>query len=662
MLDYDFYINFYLDLKTRNLNQDELEHHYESYGKQEGRFATEKDFYNNYPTFDLEIYKNNNYDLHIFQGNKYMLLRHYHEFGKQEGRITNPREKFINICLKNLNYMRNIYLPDFCENSYFESVLVEYRCLPHLEFLIRNTIIKLGEKWSHTIICGNLNYDFMLSMCFGISKKIKVIKTNYDNLLPSDYSKFLTSLDFWYLLHGEKILIYQEDSIIFKNNIDDFLHWDYIGAPWPANHNHNKVNIGNGGFSLRSKSIMIKIIETISVDNTKFNSYTLKYIKKTNSTFPPEDVYFTKNMEDLNIGLLADRNSATNFSSESIMNKESFGSHQIWITDETWEERIYKNIIIQFKSNYDIANIDHRGGWKKIINQLINNNFYNDNSEFEFFDMIERPFLWNNEYTCEKKWGGIIHCTPKTPPYLENFNILNMFTNQNFINSLKNCLFIITLSEYISHFLNNKFKEIGINICIYTLKHPVDTENILLFDYNKYVNNDNKKIVQVGQQLRKLSSIYLIDSLHYNKLWLTGMKDFGYCSHLLDNEVTFLNIDKMNFKNSVTMYYTKSFEEYDEILSENIVFIDLFDAAANNAILECIVRNTPIIVNKIDPVVEYLGEYYPLYFNNLSEVPFLLTDEKIFEAHQYLCNMNKEELNIDFFIKKIINISLSKFK
>jgi hypothetical protein len=45
--------------------------------------------------------------------------------------------------------------------------------------------------------------------------------------------------------------------------------------------------------------------------------------------------------------------------------------------------------------------------------------------------------------------------------------------------------------------------------------------------------------------------------------------------------------------------------------------MDLYDATSNNAIVECIIRNTPIIVNKLPGVVDYLGENYPLYFNIL---------------------------------------------
>ena len=75
--------------------------------------------------------------------------------------------------------------------------------------------------------------------------------------------------------------------------------------------------------------------------------------------------------------------------------------------------------------------------------------------------------------------------------------------------------------------------------------------------------------------------------------------------------------NKSHLDKNVAIKYTNTFKEYDQLLEKNIVFIELIDASANNTILECIVRNTPIIVNKIEPVVEYLGDDYPLYFENL---------------------------------------------
>jgi hypothetical protein len=134
--------------------------------------------------------------------------------------------------------------------------------------------------------------------------------------------------------------------------------------------------------------------------------------------------------------------------------------------------------------------------------------------------------------------------------------------------------------------------------------------------------------------------------------------DYSKCEKLIYDELAHLNVSiyQINYKN-VKMLYTSTFDEYDEYLSKNIVFIELWDATANNAVLECICRNTPLIVNKAPGVVDYLGENYPFYFNNLEEVPQLITPEKIWTAHTYLKNMNKSDLHIDHFVKELFNVA-----
>ena len=91
MFDSDFYNNFHLDIKSLQLNKEELEKNYELYGKKEGRIACEDDFYKIYPDFDVEFYKNYHTDLLVFNQDKYLLMWHYHNFGKKENRIANKK-------------------------------------------------------------------------------------------------------------------------------------------------------------------------------------------------------------------------------------------------------------------------------------------------------------------------------------------------------------------------------------------------------------------------------------------------------------------------------------------------------------------------------------------------------------------------------------------
>ena len=115
-------------------------------------------------------------------------------------------------------------------------------------------------------------------------------------------------------------------------------------------------------------------------------------------------------------------------------------------------------------------------------------------------------------------------------------------------------------------------------------------------------------------------------------------------------------------------------DDYDKLMTENIIFINLVDASAVNTIIECIVRTTPIIINKHPAVVELLGEEYPLYFKSRSndyasiniEIDNLLkTDCKIRKAHKYLRNIKKDVYKIDNFVDsftrilKVINSELN---
>ena len=584
-------------------------------------------------------------------------LRKIIEFYKlyEINEIHDKKTEFRYFCFRYLNYIRKLELCDIKLNQPKEAVLIEFRKFPHIEFLLRNMIHKLNDEWSHTVICGNLNYEFVKNICDSISPNIRIIKLDKDNMTQFEYSMYLTTLEFWNSLVGEKILIYQEDTCIFKKNINDFLKWDYVGAPWRKEQNDTPNCVGNGGFSLRTKQCMIDVINTISVEDTVLNSSTINYMFNVNLSKAPEDVYFSLNMQRYNIGKVADWDSASLFSSESIVNKDSLGGHCFWINDYDWKDKLYNNVVIQFKPHYDIKMLEHRGGWKTVIEEFVKNDFFNEYSKLYFFDIIEKAFLWETDYLCNNKWAGIIHCTQKTPEYLNIVNINYLFNNQNFINSLSNCLYIISLSKYVGDFLEEQFSKLNIYVKIIIIHHPIDSENIPLFDIHKFINNKKKNIIQIGQQLRKITSIYLLtNDKKYDKLWLTGTKNFEKMKRLLNYEIITYKIKNVKF-NEVLMKYTDTFKEYDELLTKNIVFTDLFDASANNTVLECIVRGTPIIINKIGAVPEYLGNDYPLYFENLEDVDKLLSYDKIFNAYFYLKKL--KTLSISNFCKQVVNIN-----
>jgi len=76
---------------------------------------------------------------------------------------------------------------------------------------------------------------------------------------------------------------------------------------------------------------------------------------------------------------------------------------------------------------------------------------------------------------------------------------------------------------------------------------------------------------------------------------------------------------------------------YDDLLGRNVVFVFLYDASANNTVIECIARHTPLLVNPLPAVMEYLGADYPLYFESLEEAAQKASDfDLLRQAHEYL--------------------------
>jgi hypothetical protein len=63
------------------------------------------------------------------------------------------------------------------------------------------------------------------------------------------------------------------------------------------------------------------------------------------NTVLPEDVYFSKNIQDYALGRVAPWDIARNFSTETQYNPDSFGGHNFWINDPMWRVRLYKELL-----------------------------------------------------------------------------------------------------------------------------------------------------------------------------------------------------------------------------------------------------------------------------------------------------------------------------
>jgi polysaccharide pyruvyl transferase WcaK-like protein len=480
--------------------------------------------------------------------------------------------------------------------------------------------------------------------------------------------------------------------------------------------NTNKVKQLLSDLSLNDLSIEEVTPDILYKKLKKINTKKLKNIyKKTNMDV---ELFYNKlmkyNLDDINIQFNYPKNKTKYYFNNDIINSQSnkvfnkyktaddilmrlFGTTNLdykWglnekiknnlltIEDIKWlyNESIYSHYYLHYKNitnnsnnnKIDIDYIDqydrtncHRSGWRYVVDN-INNQLSTPNKDAIKCDLyVDRTFHWcceemvnNNIIPYTTPWIGIIHHTLYASNNENNYNCIELLKNKYFLESLKTCKSLIFLSKY----LKDNFKKLAdINNIIlpplFNLYHPTEFINNT-WKYKNWKGN----VIQVGSWMRDINAIY---ELKYNKKFaLIGknMEDKYICNSI--------NIYKKT--NDVKLIEYLDNNQYDEILSTNVVFIKLFDASAVNTLIECIVRNTPIIINKLPAVVEYLGEDYPLYYNSqresyIDEVPRLLKTglfktNHIKKAHKYLKEMNKDFLKIETFINSLNKLTIVQFK
>lgn len=332
----------------------------------------------------------------------------------------------------------------------------------------------------------------------------------------------------------------------------------------------------------------------------------------------------------------------------------------------------------------------HRSGWQ-FVNEHIRALSTPVGVLFDTY--LDRTFLWSREileitghipYTVP--WMGFLHHTENneyTP-----FNAKTIFECSLFRKSLPTCLGIFVLSERLRKFVLESLKILNLEIPVITVKHPTATPKIQ-FTMQNYDSNNNKMLVNIGAWYRNPFTIYEVKT-DLQKASLKGIQMDSYFPPkkliltprdlIQESEqktsweyymLKYLRTLKYKVEENTDIYEDDtelcrhlrslissvnvieflSNEKYDILLSENIVFLHLIDCSAANTIVECIVRNTPIVINRIPAVEEYLGKDYPLFWNNKSEIS--ITREKIISAFTYLQRLDKSELCIETFIEKM---------
>lgn len=312
----------------------------------------------------------------------------------------------------------------------------------------------------------------------------------------------------------------------------------------------------------------------------------------------------------------------------------------------------------KFNLNDQTVFYTHRSGWAYAINSIIS---LHSDEGVKFEGFLEKTFSWdkyknikNNVIPLKTPWVGVIH----NPMLVENtksdlFSTTKLFNSIVFQKSLETCKGLYVLSNDLKEKIKNKIGNIPIEFCY----HPTQTPNCI-FTMEKFQRNSDKKIVSLGSWARKFLSIFLLNlssNLKKSMIEPSGLTTEKF-RKFLDIEKSELN-SSVDINDSVEIIGYQNSESYDELLSKNVMFMDFYDISASNLIIECIVRNTPVLVRKHNAVIDYLGENYPFYFETLQEASEKINDKSLVEkSYNYLTSLKtKEFLTENYFLNSIKN-------
>ena len=361
-------------------------------------------------------------------------------------------------------------------------------------------------------------------------------------------------------------------------------------------------------------------------------------------------------------------------------NRERYQSKGITynpMNEEIVSANLLQHNVFVYKDKYDNYGVQYFG-WKKTINAFIeyfvtnyNETIVKNEQQYFIDDWIEKLLGWGNKTESKHIIKELISNNWKlitflhTPPcstmrdndirheemiyssQYGNKQVFELINNNNLKDKIQ---FIYTLSAHHKEYLLNKTPHYKYNLL--SINHPIEiTGQEKTFDYELFLQN--RQILHIGWQMINFKQFvdFKIPSEFFKSILVKSSFENDW-NKLYDS----LSFDKIHSEYITVLKELKNCE-YEKLFVNSCLFVYFEDCSINNIILECIKFNTPIIINKIPAVVQYLGEDYPLYYsnpedlNNLKHRAYLLS--KIVETNKYLENMNKTHVSVEAFNSKL---------
>lgn len=302
----------------------------------------------------------------------------------------------------------------------------------------------------------------------------------------------------------------------------------------------------------------------------------------------------------------------------------------------------------------------HRAGWPWVYDQLRQRT---GDDGIHLCDFVEERFCyWFAGITkppliapagtypkIDVPWVGIFHHPWNLPPWAnQREHPRNILAGADFRASKPGLKLAVALTEYLGGWLRDM-----LDVPVAVVKYPTEVP-VQRWTTAAWRNNLWPRLISLGHWCRNTKLLYQIPPIRgWGKIRM--LPEFAhvqewdallgqcYADGRLPNRTTRESyVETVGYQPNVIL---------DDLLSSNVVVMEVFDASASTVLVECIARATPIIVNRHPAIVEYLGSDYPLYFREPVEIPDLLPC--VMEGHFYLMGMDREWLSGERFCEDL---------
>lgn len=261
-------------------------------------------------------------------------------------------------------------------------------------------------------------------------------------------------------------------------------------------------------------------------------------------------------------------------------------------------------------------------------------------------DYVEGTFRGRGRGAHHQPWVGIFHHPPHYPPWYCRWDQYSTLFAKPFWQASRPYLKLaIALSQYQADWLAPT-----LGVPVVALRHPTQAP-ALRFSETAFRRNADKCVFQLGWYLRNTEALaQLARPAGFRKVRVRLANPWtAQVGEIVRREER----RRRPFFDDVEVIDRLPNDEYDRLLAENVVFLELYDASACNVVLECIVRGTPLIVNRRPALEEYLGRDYPLFYDRFDEAPALFVPDRLIAGHRHLQALDAAPLDGGFFCRRL---------